>query len=84
MNENILDIKLFNQYETYSILRGLTQMILEMRRPDLEYILLNTFENQKKNDFFKTQEILHGKSFCDICISDPRSIKEALFNYQKD
>lgn len=28
-------------------------MVLEMRRPDLEYILLNTFENQKKNDFFK-------------------------------
>lgn len=68
MCETIIQKNLFDQFETYSILRGLQQMVLEMRRPDLEYILLNTFENQKKNDFFKCQEILHGKTFCDICV----------------
>ena len=49
-----------------------------MRVPDLEYIVMNTFEDIKKRDFFQTQEILQGKTICDISLSDPKAVKEAL------
>ena len=49
-----------------------------MRKPDLEYVLLNSFESLSKKDFFTPQEILNGKSLCDISLSDPNKIKEGL------
>ena len=55
-----------------------------MRKPDLEYVLLNSFKKLLKIDFFTPQEILYGKSICDICLTDPKNIQEALQNYNKD
>ena len=63
-------------------MKGAQEIMIEMRRPDLEYILLNTFQNLKENDFFVSQEMLLGKSICDISLSDPRSVREALANYK--
>jgi hypothetical protein len=40
--------------------------------------VLNNFNDLKKSDFFRCQEFLHGQSICDICLSDPNSIKSAL------
>ena len=65
-------------------MKGAQEIMIEMRRPDLEYILLNTFQNLKENDFFVSQEMLLGKSICDISLSDPRSVREALANYKQD
>lgn len=53
-----------------------------MRKPSLDYMLMNTFDSLKKNDFFSCQEILKGQSLCDICLSDPLSIKFALKYYE--
>lgn len=52
MRDNITDSFVFDQSETYAMLRKILENILEMRRPDLEYILLNTFESLIKTDFF--------------------------------
>lgn len=52
--------------------------ILQMRRPDLEYLLLNSFEHLRQTDFFIAQEFLHGKSICDICLNTPKYIIEAV------
>ena len=46
-----------------------------MRIPDLKYIVMNNFEDLKKRDFFQCQEILEGKSLCDICITDPYAVE---------
>ena len=54
------------------------EILLAMRKPDLEYVLLNSFESLSKKDFFTPQEILNGKSLCDISLSDPNKIKEGL------
>ena len=44
-------------------------------------MLMNTFDSLKKSDFFSSQEILKGQSLCDICLSDPLSIKIAILYY---
>jgi hypothetical protein len=49
-----------------------------MRRIDFEYLLLNTFDSLIEKDFFVSQEILNGKSICDICLSTPRILKDGL------
>lgn len=78
MRDNITDSFIFDQTETYAMLRKILENILEMRRPDLEYILLNTFESLIKTDFFNCQEILNGKSLCDICLGTPKMVQQAL------
>lgn len=47
---------------------------MRQRIPDLEYIVLNSFEDLKRKDFFRSQLILQGKSLCDICITDQRAV----------
>ena len=54
-----------------------------MRIPDLEYLALHSFGELKMKDFFRPQEILLGKSICDICLSEPESIKSAFDEYRK-
>ena len=49
-----------------------------MRRIDFEYFLLNTFDSLIEKDFFVSQEILNGKSICDICLSSPKILKDGL------
>jgi len=54
------------------------ESITSMRKPDLEYVLLNSFHTLLRQDFFTPQEILYGKSLCDICLSDPQKIKHGV------
>jgi len=63
------------------MLRSVQENIVEMRRPDLRYLLMNTFDSLKEKDFFVLQEVLKGRSICDICLSDTKTIKEALRIY---
>lgn len=39
---------------------------------------MNNFEDLKEKDFFSSQEMLNGKSICDICLNDPYAITNAL------
>ena len=50
---------------------------MRQRIPDLEYIVLNSFEDLKDKDFFRSQLILQGKSICDICITDQKAVRKA-------
>ena len=76
-------IDMFDQTETYAMLRSSQQLLMAMRIPDLEYILLNTFDQLRKQDFFACQEILLGKSLGDICLNTPKFLKEALTTYKE-
>lgn len=53
-------------------------MYLQLRKPNLSFLLRNNFFAMVKNHFFSTQEVLLGKSMCDICLSEPKRIGEAL------
>jgi hypothetical protein len=63
------------------MLRSVQENIVEMRMPDLRYLLMNTFDSLKEKHFFVLQEVLNGRSICDICLSDTKTIKEALRTY---
>ena len=52
--------------------------MLSMRITDLKYIVLNTFDDIKRMNFFQCHDILQGKSLCDISLTDPKSILDAL------
>lgn len=43
-----------------------------------ENMLLTSFLDYKKDNFFKTQELLFGKSMCDIHLNDDASINAAV------
>jgi len=55
-----------------------------MRIPDLNFLMLNNFDTIKKNEFFRTQEVLFGKSIMEICMSAPESISAALKNFKDE
>lgn len=38
--------------------------------PDLKYVFLNSYEDLLSQNFFQSQELLEGKSLCDIAIND--------------
>lgn len=84
LRDSVIEKSLFNQIETNSLLLAAQEIQLSKRWPDLDYILLNSFDDLVKNDFFTAQELLNGKSICDICLSDPKKIFEALNNFDKD
>ena len=83
MRDDILKRNVFDQQETYQILSRAQEIAIEMKRPNLQYLLLNTFETHKTKDFFICQELLNGKSFCEICLSAPSEINKALKFYDK-
>ena len=39
---------------------------------------MHNFDQMVKDHFFSTNEILLGKSMCELCLRDPRAIKNAL------
>ena len=52
LRQSFLDSKVFENQETFLILRKITDMSMSMRIPNLKYIFLNNFENIKEKDFF--------------------------------
>ena len=75
---------MFTQSETYVMLRAAQKLVLNMRRPDLEYILVNTFDDLIQKDMFTCQELLYGKSLCDICLNTPKFITKALNSWKPE
>ena len=54
IRDDVVALNQFDQYESYTILRGATEIILRMRKPSLDYMLMNTFDSLKKSDFFSS------------------------------
>jgi hypothetical protein len=58
--------------------------ILTMRICTLDFLVLNTFEDMRKDSFFQPQEFLVGKSLCDISLNDTLAVKRALSDRVED
>ncbi len=84
INSKILQLNVFEPYELQMILRKYIEMLLQMRRADLIYIITNKFENLIENDFFTNQQILNGKSICDLCINSPKLLVCGLDQFKSD
>lgn len=52
--------------------------VLTMRIPDLKMLVLSNYQKQKRKEFFLKQEILHGKSICDLNLNNVDEIQQAL------
>ena len=59
-------------------------LMMRMKIPDLEYLVLNSFDEIRRKDFFMTQEILQGKSISDISLSSAESWIEALHRFRQE
>ena len=55
-----------------------------MRMCTLDFLVLNTFDDIKNNYFFQSQEILLGKTICDICLNDTPAVHNALRDRKED
>ena len=84
LRKNLIENRIFDRAEATIVLQHCQDIILRMKSPDLEHLVLNDFEALKKNSFFNSQEILLGKSICEICLSDPETIKESLLNFEEN
>jgi hypothetical protein len=52
--KNVILKNLFSRSEAYSILARSLDLMLSLRIPDIEYLILNTFEDLKNQDFFQS------------------------------
>lgn len=68
---SVIQNRLFTNDEIQVILRKAQERCLVMKIPNMEYVIMNTWDNLKHKDFFCSQEILLGKTICDISLSDP-------------
>lgn len=68
--------------EALYILETLSKKVMNQRLPDINFIVMNNFEQLKMNFFFQTQELLQGKSICDICINEIQTVKSSLKSFQ--
>ena len=73
----------FDNTELYSIIWMAQNVLCGMKRPTLENIVLKSFDDTKEKEFFVKNEILYGKSLCDICVIDPFLVKEAIETYDE-
>ena len=78
LRDNVVRQRIFDIEESMIILRNMQNMYLQLRKPNLSFLLKNNFYAMVKDHFFSTQEVLLGKSMCDLCLSEPRKISEAL------
>lgn len=71
LRKDIVERDIFKNIEAYYLLQMATKLISNMKLPDLGNLVLNSYDDISKREFFIKQEILHGKSFCDISINEP-------------
>lgn len=76
-NRKFIEQNIFDRSEALTCLAIVQDLMMRLRIPDLKYIVLNSFEDLKKKDFFQSQTILKGQSICDICITDQKSVRVA-------
>lgn len=83
LRKKIIELSLFGKSEAYSVLRDAQNLLMGMRIPDLSYIVLNSFKDLQRKDFFKSQALLLGKTIAEMSLSDAESMKDALDNWDK-
>ena len=75
INDDLMAQDIFTMHESVKILEYTLQLACSLKVPDMQYIILNTFEMFKNNQFFVNQALLKGQSLCDICIGDQKAVQ---------
>jgi len=65
--------------EAYYVLSKIQKKILSMQLAKFEYFVLNDdFDQLMREEFYQAQEVLQGKTICDICLNFPKEIAAGL------
>lgn len=81
LTPSLIKQNLLDNTEALYILETLSKKIMNMRLPDINFIVMNNFEQLKMNFFFQSQQLLQGKSICDICINEMQTVKSSLKSF---
>jgi hypothetical protein len=84
LRRNLISKDILVRAEAFAVLKRALDLMMTMRIPSLEYLALHPFSELKIKDFFRPQEILLGKSICDICLSEPETIKAAFDEFKRN
>lgn len=84
LRKNLIQKQIFNRSQAYEVVTLCQQLMMRMKIPDLEYLVLNSYDDIRKKDFFMAQEILQGKMIGDICLSSAESWIEALTQFRQE
>lgn len=65
--------------EAFYIINKIQKKILSMQLAKFEYFVLNDdFDALMREEFFQAQEVLEGKTICELCLNFPREINYGL------
>jgi len=65
--------------ETYYILNKIQKKHMSMQLAKFEYFVLNDdFDQLVREEFYQGQEVLEGKTICDLCLTFPKEIALGL------
>lgn len=65
--------------EAYYILSKIQKKIMSMQLAKFEYfVLTDDFDQLMRDEFHQSQEVLQGKTICDICLNFPKEIAAGL------
>jgi hypothetical protein len=65
--------------EAYYILSKIQKKIMSMQLAKFEYfVLTDDFDKLMREEFYQAQEVLQGKTICDICLNFPKEIAQGL------
>ena len=78
LKPSFIEEKNLDHCERHIITKTILDQILQMIEFNFANQVTTTFQNYVDEDYFKTQEMLFGKSMVDIQLNDDNSIKHAL------
>lgn len=65
--------------EAFYILSKIQKKVMSMQLAKFEYfVLTDDFDRLMKEEFFQAQEVLQGKTVCDICLNYPKDVARGL------
>jgi len=70
LNKSLITSKRFTPVENQDFINKFSNKLLTMRIPDLKVLILGNYQQQKEKEFFLKQEILLGKSICDLNLNN--------------
>lgn len=78
LQHSFIEQKNLDHCERHIITKTILEQILQMIEFNFANQVTTSFQNYVDEDYFKTQEMLFGKSMVDIQLNDDNSIKQAL------
>lgn len=69
----------FEPSEAYYVLSKIQRKIMSMQLAKFEYfVLTDDFDQLMRDEFYQAQEVLQGKTICDICLNLPKEIAKGI------